>query len=123
MIKGTIFSILGAGAVGGFLVCDICQPASTALAARAVVAGAEAAPVAAPVDLETVTLGIEGMTCGGCAIAARRVLTRLDGVEKAEVSHAESRAVVTYDPVRVTPEQMIEALAERLGYSATVVTG
>lgn len=62
------------------------------------------------------------MTCGGCAIAARTVLTRLDGVEKAEVSYEESRAMVTYDPEKVDPEQMIKALDEQLRYRATVVT-
>jgi copper chaperone CopZ len=37
-----------------------------------------------------------------------------------EVSYEEKRAIVTYDPARVTVEQMIAA-AQTLGYEATVV--
>ncbi len=61
------------------------------------------------------------MTCGGCAIGVRRVLTRLDGVREADVSYEQQRAVVTYDTTKVTVEQMIAAI-KTLGYKATVVT-
>jgi mercuric transport protein len=84
---------------------------------------AAAAPVrASALEPRTVTLRVEGMTCGGCAIAARKVLERLDGVTKAEVSYEKQRAVVTYDPERVTVEQMIAAV-KKLGYTATVLAG
>lgn len=72
------------------------------------------------VALDTVTLHIEGMTCGGCTLATRKVLERLDGVAKADVSYEHKRAVVTFDPAKVTVEQMIAAVAT-LKYTATVV--
>jgi len=69
---------------------------------------------------KTVTFNIEGMTCGGCVLGVRKVLTRLPGVSKADVTYEESRAVVTYDPAAVTLAQMTAAI-KTLGYKATVV--
>lgn len=69
------------------------------------------------VVLETATFKVEGMTCAGCVLGARTALQRLDGVEKAEVSYEEERAVVSYDPDRVTPEEMAEAIAQ-VGFRA-----
>lgn len=46
MIKSAIFSILGLGGIGGFLICDLCQPSSQELAAPTFVAGAETASAA-----------------------------------------------------------------------------
>lgn len=71
-------------------------------------------------SIEVVTLAVEGMTCGGCTLATRKVLTRLDGVEKAVVTYEPPRAVVTFDPDKVTSEQMIAAI-KTLGYRANVV--
>ncbi|GAC1654775.1 MAG: hypothetical protein NVS4B3_19060 [Gemmatimonadaceae bacterium] len=72
------------------------------------------------VDLKIVTLHVEGMTCGGCVVGVRRVLTRLGGVSKAVVSYENQQAVVTYDPARVTVAELIVAI-KTLGYTATVV--
>ena len=120
MTSSFFLSLLGLGAVGAFAVCDICQPAAE-WAGGTIPAGAVASAIRAPaVESRIVTLMVEGMTCGGCAIAARKVLERLDGVTKAEVSYEQERAVVTYDPERVTIEQMIAAV-KKLGYTATVV--
>lgn len=73
-----------------------------------------------PVARDTVTLHIEGMTCGSCTLATRNVLERLDGVHKADVSYEKKRAVVTFDSATVTVDQMIAAVAT-LKYTATVV--
>ena len=61
------------------------------------------------------------MTCGGCTLATRKVLTRLDGVEKAVVTYEPPRAVVTFDPRKATVPQMIAAI-RTLGYRSTVVS-
>jgi copper chaperone CopZ len=73
-------------------------------------------------DAKTATLGVEGMTCGGCAASVKIVLKKLDGVSMAMVSFAEKKATVTYDPAKVTPQQMADAIAAKLGYKAKVVT-
>ena len=41
------------------------------------------------------TLKIEGMMCGHCEMTVKKALEKLDGVEKAEVSHEKGEAVVT----------------------------
>jgi copper chaperone CopZ len=86
-----------------------------------VLASADAPAVGAQIAAsDTVTLRIEGMTCGGCTLATRKVLERLEGVSKADVSYEEKRAVVTYDAKKVTVAQMIAAVAT-LKYTATVL--
>lgn len=73
-----------------------------------------------PADsLAKVTLRVEGMTCGGCVIGVRTVLSRLPGVQKAEVSYETKSAIVDYDPTKVTVARMIEAIGT-LHYVATV---
>ena len=44
--------------------------------------------------METVTLGVSGMTCGGCVRSVTKVLNALNGVEKADVSLEKKLAVV-----------------------------
>lgn len=68
----------------------------------------------------TTTLQIEGMTCGACATSAKIVLEKLDGVSDAKVSFKEKQAVVIYDPAKVTPEKMVEAIHASLPYKAKV---
>ena len=70
---------------------------------------------------DTVRLKVEGMTCGGCAISARLVLERLEGVEKAEVDYDRKLAIVQYDAEKVSPQKMIDALKSQLKYTAAVV--
>lgn len=43
----------------------------------------------------TKTLKIEGMMCMHCEATVKKALEKLDGVSKAEVSHADGTAVVT----------------------------
>jgi copper chaperone len=62
--------------------------------------------------METVTLGISGMTCGGCVRSVTNVLTALDGVAKADVSLEKRSAVVDYDPGRVAVEQLKRSVVE-----------
>ena len=69
---------------------------------------------------KTVVFEIEGMTCGGCAIAARKVFERLDGVRTATVDYETRRAVVTYDPEKIAVNRMIAAV-KSLGYVARVI--
>lgn len=121
-MKLSLLSLLGAGAVGVFAVCDLCSSTNAAPGAVApFAAAAPAIPDASAPDSASVRLAIRGMTCGGCAIAARKMLTRLDGVASADVSYETQLATVVYDPAKVTIEQMIAAV-KKLGYTATVAT-
>ncbi len=90
----------------------------TALAALAVF-GARALMGGDSPAAETVTstFHVTGMTCGGCEFGVRHVVKKLDGVAEVEASYKEERVVVTYQPEKVKPEQIIQAI-ESLGYSA-----
>jgi copper chaperone CopZ len=70
----------------------------------------------------TTVFAVEGMTCGGCEAGVKVAVKKLDGVEKVTASHAEGRATVTYDPSKVTPED-IEAAIEKIGYQARALEG
>jgi copper chaperone CopZ len=53
-------------------------------------------------DLKVVEIPVEGMTCAACAVRVKRALTSREGVSDAEVSLAERRARVRFDP-RASP--------------------
>jgi Cu+-exporting ATPase len=65
-------------------------------------------------------LPVEGMTCASCSARVGRALTRLDGVEAANVNFATHRAAVSYDPAKVDPEAL-RAAVERVGYAVPEV--
>lgn len=62
---------------------------------------------------------VTGMHCANCANTVARSLKRLSGVDEANVSYASERAIITYDPKRVTPDQMIETI-KSIGYGAAL---
>ncbi|MFB0934381.1 MAG: heavy metal translocating P-type ATPase [Propionivibrio sp.] len=71
------------------------------------------------VPLQTLELGIEGMTCAACATRLEKVLNRIDGVEAA-VNLASERARVRCQPGRVETEQLLEAIA-RAGFTGRLL--
>jgi len=62
--------------------------------------------------MQTVTLGISGMTCGGCVRSVTNVLKALDGVAKADVSLEKKNAIVEYDPGKVQVDQLKRSVVE-----------
>lgn len=82
-------------------------------------ARAESSPPPAGPSATYVTLRVEGMTCASCAFTVRTALEKLDGVKNAKVSKAENQAVIDYDPAKVTPKQMVDAI-NKLGYRASL---
>ena len=67
--------------------------------------------------METVELKVEGMDCDGCVKSVTRMLSGVAGVQKVDVSLAEGRATVTYDPAKAKIPDMKRAV-ERAGYKA-----
>jgi copper chaperone CopZ len=67
----------------------------------------------------TTTLHVGGMTCPSCKVAVRTALSKLDGVKDAKVDVANKSATVEYDPSKVTPQQLVDAV-NRLGYQASL---
>jgi Cu+-exporting ATPase len=70
------------------------------------------------VPLQTLEVGIEGMTCAACATRIEKVLNRLPGVEAA-VNLASERARVRYQPGVVDAAQVVAAI-ERAGFVGRV---
>ena len=60
--------------------------------------------------METITIGIKGMTCGGCVANVQRVLKALDGVGNVDVSLEREEANIEYTPGRVDPARLRSAI-------------
>ena len=67
--------------------------------------------------MKTITLTVEGMTCGGCVKSVTRVLEELSGVSQVEVSLEKHNAEITFDESKVNVAQLIEAI-EDAGFDA-----
>jgi Cu+-exporting ATPase len=67
---------------------------------------------------ERLDLPITGMTCSSCANRVEKRLSQIDGVE-ATVNFATERATVSFDPGRVEPSELVEAVGEA-GYTASL---
>lgn len=62
--------------------------------------------------METVTMKVEGMTCGGCVASVTRVLKSTPGVSDAQVTLQPGAATVTFDPAKVQVGQLKAAIEE-----------
>jgi Cu+-exporting ATPase len=65
-------------------------------------------------------LPIEGMTCAACATRIGKGLSKLEGVERADVNLAAARATIMFDPGVVNADAFV-ARIESLGYSVPEV--
>lgn len=63
--------------------------------------------------MPTITLSINGMSCGHCVGAVTKALTAVEGAEVEQV--AVGSATVAYDPARTSPDQLAAAV-EDAGY-------
>lgn len=68
-------------------------------------------------QLTTLTIPIEGMTCGACVASVKKKLNSLEGLEEVEVSLEHRTATVFYEEGNITPQQVQDAINE-LGYKA-----
>src|SRR5215213_8236164 len=56
--------------------------------------------------IRSVTIRVQGMTCGGCATSVEKALKSTEGVQEARVSFERGRAVIKYDDQKVTVEKL-----------------
>ena len=75
-------------------------------------------PARSEARVEPVNFEIDGMTCGGCTMRVQHVLEKLDGVGKVEVKLRPGFVTMVIDPERVTPGQIVAAIA-KVGFAAT----
>jgi heavy metal translocating P-type ATPase len=71
-------------------------------------------------SIATAELELGGMHCSACATRIQRALGRLPAVASASVNLATTRAYVAYDPARLDPETLCDAVSDT-GYTATPV--
>jgi len=62
--------------------------------------------------METVTLKVEGMTCGGCVASVTRVLKAAPGVADAVVKLEAKSATVTFDPAQTSVPALRDAIED-----------
>jgi copper chaperone len=67
------------------------------------------------IEMATVTLKVEGMSCNHCKEAVEGALKKLPGVKNAVVDLGAKTATVTYEEEAVSVDQMKEAVEDQ-GY-------
>lgn len=67
---------------------------------------------------KTIVIGVEGMTCEGCASQLNIALKRIDGVIDAQASYPNKNVTVVYNPEKVTIERIKQGIRDA-GYDAT----
>jgi copper ion binding protein len=68
--------------------------------------------------METTTIKVGGMSCGGCVASVTKVLTELPGVTKADVVLEPGQATVEFDAAQVSRAALCEAI-EDAGFEAS----
>lgn len=66
---------------------------------------------------KVIDLKVTGMTCQGCADHVTAYLSEHKGIVKSDVQFADNKAIVTYDPNVIKPEEIIKVI-EEIGYKA-----
>jgi copper chaperone len=67
--------------------------------------------------MDSVELKVEGMDCEGCVKSVTRMLSAVPGVSSVDVSLAQARARVIYDPGKAGVADFKRAV-ERAGYKS-----
>ena len=65
--------------------------------------------------METITMNVEGMSCGGCVASVTRVLKAVPGVTDVAVTLTPGAAKVTFDPAKTAAPALRRAV-EDAGY-------
>lgn len=70
-------------------------------------------------QMEIEKFDVIGMTCAACEANVTKAVSRLDGVQKAEVSLLSNSMKVEFDPEKTDPSRIEEAVA-KIGYEAVL---
>lgn len=65
--------------------------------------------------METLTLNIDGMTCGGCVRSLTNALQAVAGVDSANVSLEQHTATISFDPTQ-TNRAALEVVVDDAGF-------
>ena len=67
---------------------------------------------------QTVTLSVPGMTCAACPLIVKRALSKVEGVNKIDVSFEKRQAVVSFDDTKTNVPALTKATANA-GFPST----
>eukprot|EP01116_Phalansterium_solitarium_P018024 TRINITY_DN460_c0_g2_i2.p1 TRINITY_DN460_c0_g2~~TRINITY_DN460_c0_g2_i2.p1 ORF type:complete len:1050 (-),score=297.57 TRINITY_DN460_c0_g2_i2:237-3386(-) len=70
-----------------------------------------------PEDVRNASFRVDGMTCASCVAVIENYVSSLDGIKSVSVSLLASKAEVAFDPARIQPQAIKEAI-EDVGYTA-----
>lgn len=68
---------------------------------------------------QTVTLSVPGMTCATCPITVKKAISKVEGVDKVDVTFEKREAVVTFDDAKTSVQQLTKA-TEDAGYPSSI---
>lgn len=71
---------------------------------------------------KTVILDVPGMSCAACPITVKKALSKVEGVEKAEVDYDKRQATVSFDDAKADEAKLTRATADA-GYPSSVKGG
>lgn len=66
--------------------------------------------------MESISLNVTGMKCGGCESTVKGKLQQLDGIQSIQVSHKENRVAVEFDEHKTSVGAIKQTITEA-GYS------
>ena len=67
-------------------------------------------------NLVEVSIEVKGMTCEGCEKAIVKNLDAIEGVKEASASHVDSVALVTFDQLQTSIDEIVKSI-ENTGYT------
>ena len=62
--------------------------------------------------METITLNVSGMQCGGCASTIKEKLEGSEGVTTAQAAHKEGKVEIEFDPAKTNVEALKKVIAD-----------
>ncbi len=62
------------------------------------------------VAAETLTVQVDGMSCGACSDKVSKKLASVKGVKEQKVCHESKQAVITFDPAKVSQKDVLAAI-------------
>ncbi|OGC78450.1 MAG: hypothetical protein A2Z27_03720 [candidate division Zixibacteria bacterium RBG_16_50_21] len=77
---------------------------------------AKEAKAEAAATTQTTSFAVNGMHCGNCASHVKQALAKVEGVQNVIVSFADSRALIEFDPVKVSEDQLYST-AQTTGFT------
>jgi P-type Cu+ transporter len=68
----------------------------------------------------TVTLKVYGMSCGACAARVEKTAKEISGVTGAKASQPKGTAEITFEPTKITAEDIAALITKKSGFTAEV---